>query len=229
MTPIIIDNTMEFLGIPVFNAEGASGLIVRFIFNLLVSLVIIRYIYYPKTKRRDFLFTFLLIGQMIFLMCFLLESVKLQVGFALGLFAVFGIIRYRTSQIPIKEMTYLFLIIGLAVINSLSNKKVSYAELFFANGIILGITWFIERLKNLENESYANVLFEKIELVKPERKEELYAELESRLGLKIARIEIVNLDYQRDVAKIHVFFVKSDQSWGFHDDIDYKTVSNELS
>jgi hypothetical protein len=229
MALIFIDNTLEYLGIPVLNTEGASGLILRFVFNLLVSLFIIRYIYYPKTKRRDFLFTFLLIGQIIFLMCFLLESVKLQVGFALGLFAVFGIIRYRTAQIPIKEMTYLFLIIGLAVINSLANKKVSYFELFFANGIIMLITWFIERLKNLENESYANVLFEKIELVKPEHKEELYAELESRLGLKISRIEIVNLDYQRDVAKIHVYFVKSDQSWGFHEDIDYKTISNEFS
>lgn len=229
MAPIIIDNTLELLGIPVFSTEGMGNLVLRFLFNLIVSLIIIRYIYYPKTKRRDFLFTFLLIGQIIFLMCFLLESVKLQIGFALGLFAVFGIIRYRTASIPIKEMTYLFLIIGLSVINSLANKKVSYIELLFANGIIIGVTWFVERLKNLENESYANVLFEKIELVKPERKEELYAELEARLGLKISRIEIVNLDYQRDVAKIHVYFVKSDQSWGFHEDIDYKTISNELS
>jgi tellurite resistance protein TehA-like permease len=84
MTPLFIDNNIELLGIPVFSTEGISTLIFRFIFNLVISLIIIRYIYYPKTKRRDFLFTFLLIGQIIFLMCFLLESVKLQIGFALG-------------------------------------------------------------------------------------------------------------------------------------------------
>jgi len=160
-------------------------------------------------------------------MCYLLESVKLQLGFALGLFAVFGIIRYRTLSIPIKEMTYLFVVIGLSVINALSNKKISYAELLFANIIIFAITYFIESIKNIANESYAVVLYEKIELVNPDRKDELIADLEARLGMKISRISITNVNYQKDTAKILVYFMKNNQSWGSHEDLDYRTITNE--
>jgi hypothetical protein len=160
-------------------------------------------------------------------MCFLLESVKLQLGFALGLFAVFGIIRYRTTTIPIKEMTYLFVVIGLSVVNALANKKVSYAELLFTNFIVVAATLFIEKFKNLENESFTIVLYEKIELVNPERKQELMQDLENRLGIKISRIEISQVDFQKDIAKILVFFFKSEQTWANQDDIEYRTISNE--
>ncbi len=227
MNTLIIEG-MELFGIPVINASETLSLVCRFIFNLLVSAGIIAGIYYPKTKRRDFLFTFLLIGQVIFLMCFLLESVKLQLGFALGLFAVFGIIRYRTTTVPIKEMTYLFIIIGLAVINSLANKKVSYTELIFANGIIVLITWLVERLKTFENEKFAKVLFERIEMVKPEKETELIAELEKRMGVKISRVEIMSLDYQKDIAKMLVFFKKTEQNNNEESKIEYKTFSNEI-
>jgi len=219
--------TNQLFGIELLNAPDFAELVMRFAFNFLVSLVIVRYIYYPRTHRRDFLFTYLLIGIVVFLMCFLLESVKLQLGFALGLFAVFGIIRYRTTQIPIKEMTYLFIIIGLSVVNALANKKVSYAELLFTNLMIIVITHFVERIKSLENESFTIVHFENIELAKPESKKELFAELEARLGIKISRIELSNFDYQRDVVKIYVYFFKSRQTWANEEDIEYRTISNE--
>ncbi len=215
-----------FFGMPLFSASGIGALVFRFIFNLLVSVIVIRGIYYPKTQRRDFLFTFLLIGQVIFLMCFVLESVKLQVGFALGLFAVFGIIRYRTMSIPIKEMTYLFIIIGLAVINSLANKKVSYTELIFANGMIIAIAWIVEKLK-IENSGVAIVIFEKIELVCPEKEAELVAELEKRMGVNIAKIEVLKLDYQKDIARLQVYFSKEQQAVIEHTRISYKNYSNE--
>lgn len=215
-----------FFGMPLFSAQGIGSLVFRFVFNLLVSVIVIRGIYYPKTQRRDFLFTFLLIGQVIFLMCFVLESVKLQVGFALGLFAVFGIIRYRTMSIPIKEMTYLFIIIGLAVINSLANKKVSYTELIFANGMIVAIAWIVEKLK-IENSGVAVVIFEKIELVCPEKENELVEELEKRMGVSISKVEVLKLDYQKDIARLQVYFSKDQKVVVEHSKIEYKNYSNE--
>ena len=218
---------VELFNIDIINIEDFLELVMRFTFNIIVTLLIVRYIYYPKTKRRDYLFTFILIATVVFLMCFLLESVKLQLGFALGLFAVFGIIRYRTTTIPIKEMTYLFIVIGLSVVNALSNKKVSYAELLFTNMAVFVLTYIIENLKTLENESFTIVFYEKINLVKPQSKQELVADLEERLGIKISRIEISNMDYLKDTAKIYVYFLKSQQDWSNLEDIDYRTISNE--
>ena len=151
MLTLLSNQITEAFGIAFFDPEAFLELVIRFVFNFVATFLIVRYVYYPKTHRRDFLFTFILIGIVVFLMCFLLESVKLQLGFALGLFAVFGIIRYRTMAIPIKEMTYLFVVIGLSVVNALANKKVSYAELVFTNLIVLGVTYFIEKVKNIDN------------------------------------------------------------------------------
>jgi hypothetical protein len=129
-------------GMKLINLSDFLELLVRFSFNLIVVIILVRYIYYPVARRKDYLFTYILISTVIFALCFLLENVKLEIGFALGLFAIFGIIRYRTSQIPIKEMTYLFLIIGISVINALANKKISYTELVFANFGIIFVTCF---------------------------------------------------------------------------------------
>lgn len=227
MLPLLTNLSAELFGLEILNVPDFAELIMRFAFNLIITLAIVRYIYYPRTHRRDFLFTFILIGIVVFLMCFLLESVKLQLGFALGLFAVFGIIRYRTTQIPIKEMTYLFIVIGLSVVNALANKKVSYAELLFTNLAIVSITYFVERIKSLENESFTVVHYENIELATPENIKELIADLEKRLGIKISRIELSNFDYQRDVVKIYVYFFKSRQTWADQEDLDYRTISNE--
>ena len=131
----------ELFGIALIDAPSFAELLIRFAFNFLVIFVVARCLYYPATKRRDFLFTYILISTIVFLLCFLLGNVKIQVGFALGLFAIFGIIRYRTELMPIKEMTYLFLVIGIAVINALSNKKVSYAELLFTNLAIVTVAF----------------------------------------------------------------------------------------
>ncbi len=227
MNTIFLNITTELFGISVVDMVDFAELVMRFVFNFVITLLLVRYVYYPKTRRRDYLFTFLLISTVVFLMCFLLESVKLQLGFALGLFAVFGIIRYRTNPIPIKEMTYLFIVIGLSVVNALANKKVSYIELVFTNLVVLGVTWYIERLKSLENESYAVVLYEKIELIHTDKKQELIEDLESRLGVSISRIEIGIVDFQKDIVKIRAYFLKSEQSWGENDDIEFKTLSNE--
>ncbi|HDS07555.1 MAG TPA: DUF4956 domain-containing protein, partial [Bacteroides sp.] len=108
----------ELLNIELMNWEDFLDLILRTVFNLAVVICLVRYMYYKTTPRKDYLFTYILISLVVFFMCFLLENIKLELGFALGLFAIFGIIRYRTTQIPIREMTYLFLVIGLSVINA---------------------------------------------------------------------------------------------------------------
>ena len=146
----------------------------------------------------------------VFLLCVLLDSVKLQLGFALGLFAIFGIIRYRTDPIAIKEMTYLFLVIGISVVNALSNKKISYAELLFANFMIVFLTYGMEKIWLLRHQSRKNITYEKIDLILPERREELIADLKARTGIDVIRVEIRRVDFLRDTANLRIFYYEED-------------------
>tara|TARA_B100000427_G_C15309291_1_gene507544 strand:- start:13 stop:654 length:642 start_codon:yes stop_codon:yes gene_type:complete len=202
----ILLDSMEFLGIPLFDAEDFWKLLIKTSFNLLVITLIVRYIYYPVTKNKDYLFTYFLISLTVFLLCILLDNVKLQLGFALGLFAIFGIIRYRTDPIAIKEMTYLFLVIGISVVNALSNKKITYAELVFANAMIVFITYGMENIWLLRHESRKNITYEKIDLIIPERREELLADLRKRTGIDVIRVEVRRIDFLRDTANLRIFY-----------------------
>ena len=186
-------------------------LILRLSINLLFLIVVIRYLYYPKTKRKDYLFTYFLIGFMTFFLCFGLKKLDIDTGMGLGLFAIFGIIRYRTSTIEIKEMTYLFIVIGLSVINSLASNKISIAELIFINVSACLLTYLIEYVFLLRNESQKIILFEQIELIKSLNKSELKLNLEERTGLKINRIEIGKINYLNDTADIKIFYFEDDQ------------------
>ena len=154
----------------------------------------------------------MLISITVFFLCFLLENVKLQLGFALGLFAIFGIIRYRTDPIPIKEMTYLFIVIGVSVINALANKKISHSELLFTNFIIIAVTHGLEKIWLLRHETRKTITYEKIELIKPSKKEELMADLKERTGLNITRIEVRRIDFLRDTAQIRIFFFEDEKA-----------------
>jgi hypothetical protein len=145
------------------------------------------------------------------MMCFLLESVKVEMGFALGLFAVFGIIRYRTDAIPIKEMTYLFIVIGMSVMNALINKKITLAELFFANSAILALTYGLEKVWLLRHESQKLIVYERIDLIQQGRREELIADLQTRTGIKINRLEIGKIDFLRDTVMLKIYFYEDQQ------------------
>ncbi len=202
----------EFLNIELINWEDFIDLVIRTSFNLLIVLILVRFLYYRITPRKDYLFTFILISVVVFFMVFLLENVKLEIGFALGLFAIFGIIRYRTRQIPIREMTYLFLVIGISVINALANSKVSYAELVFTNIALLAITYLLEKVFLLKHESKKVVNYENVELIKPENRAQLISDLETRTGLKINRVEIGRIDYLRDSARVIIYYFES-ENW----------------
>ena len=130
----------------------------------------------------------------------------MEMGFALGLFAVFGILRYRTEAIPIRQMTYLFIVIGISMINALSNKSVSIFEVLFTNGLITLITYLIDRLWFQTIEERKNIVYEKIELIKPENKQELIKDLKERTGLPIHEVKVDKIDFLRDTAAVTIYY-----------------------
>jgi len=217
---ILLDSdtkTQRVFDIKLANWEDFWEFFFRFSFNLLVIILIVRFLYYVHTKSKDYLFTYVLISVVTFLLCYTLSNVKLQLGFALGLFAIFGIIRYRTDAIPIKEMTYLFLVIGVSVINALSNKKVSYIELVFANAAVFAVTFVLEYIWLVKHETVKRVEYEKIELIKPQNRAELIKDLEERTGLKITRVDVGKIDFLRDVAKLDIYYYDEDNRTNWAD------------
>lgn len=195
---------LTFMGTPVCDTQAILNLAMRFAFHFIMCLLIIHFCYYRKTGNKDYYKSFVFFASGMFLLLFLLESVKLQIGLTLGLFAIFGVIRYRTETVPVKEMTYLFMIIAISVINGLS-LNISYAELVFANLLLVAIMFIYENLK--KSSVYSKlVLYEKIELIVPEKRAELIADLKQRTGLDITKVEIGHVDFLRDAAFVKVYY-----------------------
>jgi len=200
------EENLRFLGIKIINVSDFSELFFRLLLNLFVSFIVVQYMYARNSRRKDFYFSFLAVGTIVFLLSFLLNSVKLELGFALGLFAIFGIIRYRTDAIPIKEMTYLFVVIGISVINALANKKVSYTELIFTNAVIVYGLYILEKRLMLKQESSIRLIYEKIENIHANKKDILLNDLKARTGINIKRYEINKIDFLKDIADITLYF-----------------------
>lgn len=202
---------MRFLGWDLYHSDFLE-LLFKFTLNLGVVYVLIRRIYYPIHRKKDFLFTYFLFNILIFFLCGLLNSVKLSTGFAFGLFAIFSILRYRTEQISIKDMTYLLAVIAVAVMNALFGKKVSLIELLFTNALILVAAYVLEHLWLTRHEAMRQLIYERIDLIKPERREQLYADLHERLGVKVSRVEIGRIDLLRDTVQLRVFYYDDEQA-----------------
>lgn len=200
------EDKLRFLGIKIINLGDFSELLVRFSLNTALIFIVVHYMYAKNSQRKDFYFSYLAIGVIVFFLSSLLNNVKLELGFALGLFAIFGIIRYRTDAIPIKEMTYLFVVIGISVINALSNKKVSYAELMFTNSAIVFGLWILEKRLMLKQEQSVKLIYEKIENIHKDSDETLLADLKARTGINIKRYEIKKIDFLKDIAIIILYF-----------------------
>lgn len=201
---------LAIFGIPFVNPEGLFELLLRFGLNVIVTSLIIVWLYYSKSKRRDYVFTFTLISTTVFLLIFLLGSEKLQIGLALGLFAIFGIIRYRTDTVPIREMTYLFLIIGLSVINALA-VSVSYVELFATNFLFVFMSWLMEKTRIVSKSSCKLIKYEKINLITPDKYDEMLADIKQRTGLNITKCEVGYIDFLKDTALIKVYYESNSQ------------------
>ncbi len=201
---------LKFFGMDLINVDGISELLMRFCLNMIVTGTIIGWLYYSKSKRRDYVFTFVLISVTVFLLVFLLGSQKLQIGLALGLFAIFGIIRYRTETVPIREMTYLFMIIGISVINSLAGN-VSAIELLVTNSLFILFAWIMESSRLIKHVSCKVIVYEKIGLIKPEKEPELIADIKERTGLNVTKVEIGNINFLKDIAYIKVYYQAKDE------------------
>ncbi|UKN03230.1 DUF4956 domain-containing protein [Paracrocinitomix mangrovi] len=193
-------------------------LIIKFAINLVFATLLIRYIYYRKTQRKDHLFTYYMISIIAFMICFGLKKLEIGTGMGLGLFAIFGIIRYRTTTVRIKEMTYLFVVIGLSVVNALAGKQISYAELFFINGATVLFVYLLEYVFLQSHENTRTVIYEKIDLIRPEKREELKADLEERTGLQINKISIGKIDFLRDTAQVKIYYHSEDPDEFFPDE-----------
>lgn len=201
---------MKFLGWDLYHHDFLE-LLFKFLLNLVVVYILIRRIYYPIHRKKDFLFTYFLFNILIFFLCGLLNSVKLSTGFAFGLFAIFSILRYRTEQISIKDMTYLLAVIAVAVMNALFGKKVSLIELLFTNALILSAAYVLEHLWLTRHEAVRLIIYERIDLIKPEKREQLLADLHERLGVKVSRIEVGRIDLLRDTVQLRVFYYDDEQ------------------
>ena len=189
------------------------NLIIKFSFNLLFLTIIIRFLYYSKTKRKDYLFTYYLIGTITFCLCFGLKKFGIDTGMGLGLFAIFGIIRYRTDAIEIKEMTYLFLIIGVSVVNALINGSMSVGEVLLINISVVVITYVLEFMWLMKHETRKTITYERIDLILPEKYEEMKADLQNRTGLNINRFDIGKIDFLNDTALVRIYYFADEQAF----------------
>ena len=194
-----------------------------FLFNLLVTWLIVYCIYYRFSRRRDYYVTYMLFSSGMFVLLWLMQILDIQTGFVLGLFAIFGMIRYRTETVPIREMNYMFLIIAVSVINSLSLKAegLPWYLLVFANAVIILLALGFEAWQAHKRISTKIILYEKIENIKPENRAALIADLEERTGLKVLDVEIGHIDFLRDVAYIKVTY--SLEKGKIHNSIDQIT------
>ena len=189
-----------------WNTSDLLDLLFRFAFNFLIAYIIIRRIYYPTHKNKDYLFTYFLFNIIIFILCYMMRNTQLEIGVAFGLFAVFSILRYRTLNVGIMDMAYLFLIISVGVINSLSNEKVSIVEILFANFLIVSVIYILEKIWLVRIASNKTVIYEKIDNIRPENYDKLIADLKVRTGLDVHRVEIGRIDFMRDIVRLKIFY-----------------------
>ena len=205
-----LEYLQQFFGTDLCNTAGLAEMAIRFFFNLAMVWLVVHFLYYPKGQRRDYYFTYLLLSVSIFMLIYLMDGSKLEIGAALGLFAVFGIIRYRTESVPIREMTYLFFLVALSVLNGKSDS-LTLLEQIIVNAAFVVCVWICENFLTHSNEGCKFVKYDNIELIKPERYDELKADLEERLGLKIIRVEVGAVDFLTDMTMLRVFYLDSEK------------------
>ncbi|MBR6375206.1 MAG: DUF4956 domain-containing protein [Alloprevotella sp.] len=200
----------ESLSANFYDPVSLAKLCAVFGMNFLVVWIIAHFFYYPKSHRRDFYFTFILLSSSIFMMIYLMDGSNMQIGAALGLFAVFGIIRYRTESVPIREMTYLFFIVSISVVNG-TTSHVSHLEHIVINIIFLCVVWLAESFLLANKWGCKYVRYDNIELITPDRHDDLVADLEKRLGLKVLRVEVGAVDFLRDSTMLRVYYEDKNQ------------------
>jgi hypothetical protein len=213
-----------------YTVSDFANFMLSFGFNFLVALLVVRFIYYPSTHNKRYVFTFLAFNTVIYFVLSFMNSIEIGIGVGFGLFAIFSILRYRTDPIPIREMTYLFIIAALPVMNSASSNGDVWPQLILANIVILIIMLVLEKEWGFHYEASKRIIYEKIELIRPDRRAELLADLELRTGLKIKRIIIGKVDFLRDIANLKVYYDDPNSEDWLHDsDTEVVVLSKEDS
>ena len=202
---------MTLFGIPIYS-QDLIQMLIQFGINLLFISVIIRFLYYRYTHKTPYVFAFYMVSIIVFFLCFTLNQHTLDIGIALGLFAIFGIIRYRTQTVEIKEMTYLFVVIGVSVINALASNNMSYSELLITNIIIIVAIFIIEYFM-LTNHGIKerSVIYDNLDNIKPEKYESLINDLKTRTGLNVIKIKINKVDFANKIVTITLFYSPTNQ------------------
>lgn len=186
--------------------DNIMELFLRFALNLLVTVFVVYYVYFKATGKRSYVFTYIMISTTVFFLCFLLGSIELQLGFALGLFAIFGIIRYRTDTIPIREMTYLFLVITISVINALARREVSLGEIAFTNVAFMSTTWVMEKIWMTRHLARRTIIYDRLDLIHPDKHEELIEDIETRTGIQVIKFKIGQIDLSKNSIRLIIFY-----------------------
>lgn len=197
----------EFFGASLLpTTADVTILLSRAVLNVLFTTIVVRAVYFRLYRHRDYIFTFFLVNVVTFSLAFLLSRVPIGLGFALGLFAVFGILRYRTEAIQVRNLTYLFVVIGIGLLNALADENISLVELLVINGLIVGAVCLLEARPFSGREESHLIVYDRIDLIGPGSAAELLKDLRTRTGLPIARYEIGTVDLLRDTAEITVYY-----------------------
>jgi len=197
---------MEILNVPLFNDE-VYIMLIRFLINMGFISLIIRQLYYRYSQRTEYVFTYFMVSLIVFFLCFTLQKFAIDLGMALGLFAIFGIIRYRTQTIEIKEMTYLFVVIGVSVMNALANENMSYVEVFGVNIIIILAIYIMERYMITHNGIKGrSVIYDELDNIKPENHDLLIKDLSEKTGLDVKNVKVDKVDYANKVATLTIYY-----------------------
>lgn len=203
------DQSIDILDVPFFDGPSLWRMLILFGVNLLVCWIITHFFYYRKSQRRDYYFTYMLFSMAIFFILYQLQNMRVEVGIALGLFGIFSMIRYRTEQLPIREMTYLFVLIGISIING-AGMATSYVSFVAVNVLFILVVWVLEAVGMSNRKAHKIITYEKIDLIKPNRREELLADLRERTGLEIIKVQVGSIDFLKDTAYLKVTYIPED-------------------
>jgi len=194
------------LNITVVDLPRITNLGIRFAFNLVVTVLLVAFVYYPRSKDKNYVFTFISFNTLVFFITYLLSAAEIGVGVGFGLFALFSIIRYRTLPLPTKEMTYLFAFIATGIANSIGLEIVSLAEVIFMNVAIVGVIYFLDAVFFTRSEMSQTVTYEKIENIKPENRSILIKDLEDRTGLVIDKVSVGRINFLNDTVRVKIHY-----------------------
>lgn len=203
-----------------------SLFVIGMVVNLIFSMIVVRGIYYPRRRAQDYVFTFMAFSVVVYLIMGLFTSVELSIGAGFGLFALFSVLRYRTDTVPIREMTYLFVIIALPIINSILFSSGDYENLILSDLMVIAVLWILEKRWGFKYEQRKLVRFEKIDLVRADRREELVDELRERTGLMVTSVEVVEMDYLRDSADLIITY--NEDSLSISKESSLSSLSDEI-